>query len=276
MSVTATNHCSLNPIALHKSKHLLALLCVCLFSVTLAGQAPGSFRPSFQIGAKGNLQSAGIANQNNYGQNEMDYGVHLGVGGGVAVTCHLNAKHEFLLEGTFQSSGQNYEDHFKMRTFRKEVNFQLISIPLIYRYQFSAAPEGYTGVGTKPKWFAGGGIQVNKILNPEINWYLDGQETDFLPFVLEGGNPNQQVIESMGAPAEDEDLFSAWDAMLVASGGCRIGLSYLVSVTAELRGGIGITDINASAWRLENNDGVYRASRNTFFGLHAGVHVRLN
>jgi hypothetical protein len=157
------------------------------------------------------------------------------------------------------------------------VEFGLISIPFTFRHRLSKA-VGYSGVGaeSKPLWYVLGGVQVDKILSPEITWYLDGTETDFLDFVLEGGNPNQAELERLGSPASDEELFTQWDCMFVAAGGFQLFLNSTIHLTVELRGGFGITDINAKPWRLQNNDGVYGASRNSFLGLHAGIHANMS
>lgn len=257
-------------------RFLLYLVLILPSSLGFA-QTSGTNKPIFLLGLKADLQSAGIANQNNYGQNEMDYGINVGFGGGVAVTYVMNPNNAILMEVSYQTSGQKYEDTFKFRNFKKEVDFNLLSIPIMFRHQLTDAPEGYSGIGTetKPLWYVLGGLQFNKMLSPEIDWYLDGVETEFLPFVLEGGNPNQAIIESQGSPSSDEELFTQWDAMLIGAGGFQLHLAPTAYFTAEIRGGISITDINSEPWRLENNDGVYAASRNSFLGLHAGIHLQL-
>jgi hypothetical protein len=231
---------------------------------------------AFYIGLKADVQSSGIANQNNYGQNEMDYGINPGVGVGGVFTYQLNTKHALLAEVSYQTGGQDYDDRFKGRHFMKDVQYHLLSIPIAFRHMLSKT-VGYSGVGaeSKPIWYILGGLQIDKIISPEIEWYLDGVETEFLDFVLEGSNPNQAQIESMGAPASDEQLFTDWDCMFLGAGGFQLFLNSALHMTIELRGGIGITDINAKPWRLKNNDGVYAASRNSFLGLHIGMHVQL-
>ncbi|HLF63339.1 MAG TPA: hypothetical protein VI603_06290 [Saprospiraceae bacterium] len=256
---------------------IIIILSVFLVPLGSASQLASVHKPVFLIGIKADAQAAGIANQNNYGQNEMDYGVNIGIGGGVVVTYLLNPRNAFILETSYQSSGQKYDDQFKNRHFMKDVRYSLISIPLAFRHQLTDAPGGYSGVGTesKPLWYILGGVQVDRILSPEIRWQLDGNETDFLSFVLEGGNPNQAEIENLGEPASDEEFYIQWDVMGIAAIGFQLSLTPTMHFTTELRGGIGITDMNAESWRLKNNDGIYAASRNAFFGLHAGIHMQL-
>lgn len=256
--------------------HILIGALILLLPFFSVAQLRSAHRPAIFIGLKGDVQNAGIANQNNYGQNEMDYGANLGLGGGVVVTYLLNPKSALFAEITYQTGGQNYDDAFKGRNFEKEVQYGLVSVPIAFRYRLSEA-VGYSGVGaeSKPVWFVLGGLQVNKILSPEIDWYLDGMETGFMEFVLEGGNPNQAEIESLGTPANDEEFFTQWDLMFIGAGGFQLFLTPVVHLTAEVRGGLGITDMNAKPWRLKNNDGIYAASRNSFLGLHVGFHVQI-
>jgi len=228
------------------------------------------------VGLKLDLQASGIANQNNYGQNEMDYKATLGFGIGGVVTYALSPVHAILLEVSYQSGGQKYDDRFKGRFFKKEISHSLISIPVLYRYRLSREQEGYAGIGgSKPIWYVLGGLQIDRILSPEITWYLDDSEVEFLEFVLEGGNPNQQQIEEIGAPASDDEFFTKWDGMFVAGGGFQLPINQFIHLSLELRGGIGLTDINADSWKLKNNKGIYQASRLAFFGLHTGIHIQL-
>ena len=259
-------------------KYPSGLFLVCLFCISgLSLVAQPGIKNILTLGIKANYGVVGIANQNNYGQNEMEYEVATGFGVGIAASLNLSGQDAVIAELNYQTCAQNYDDRFKGAHFAKDVQYQLLSLPLMYRRTLTPSPGGYAGVGaeSKPRWYLQGGLQVDKILSPEIDWYLNDSGVDFLTFVLEGGNPNQEIIEAMGAPASDADLFTAWDLQVVLAGGCEIAMTSTFSITAELRGNIGITDLNASDWRLNNNKGVYGASRNTAVGLHIGAHFRL-
>lgn len=247
----------------------------CILPADGFGQMRRVNKPIILLGVKGNLQAAGIANQNNYGQNEMDYGLHAGIGLGLVATYVIKPRIALLTEVSYQTSGQKYDDRFKGRHFQKDISFSLISMPLLFRYQVSSGPAGYGGVGTesKPLWYVLGGLQVNRMLSPSAKYRLDGTETDFLSFVLEGGNRNQGVIEAMGPPDTTSDLYTGWDVMFAAGGGFLLSITPAMYLTTEIRGGIGLTDMNAEPWRLPNNANIYEASRHSYLGLHAGIHV---
>lgn len=240
------------------------------------GQIQSDHSGAFYFGLKFDLQAAGVANQNNYGQNEMDYTFNPGIGAGVALMYDLNLQNSFQLEISFQSGGQSYDDRFKGRHFKKDVHYSLLSVPLLYKHRVTKIPGGYTGVGIKPIWYILGGLQLDRILSPEIDWYIDDAEVEFIAFTLEGGNPNEAQIQNMGAPSSDEELFTQWDGMLITGGGLELHLSEQTYISLELRGGIGLTDINDESWRLKNNKGIYQASRLAFLGLHVGIHTQLS
>ena len=70
----------------------------------------------------------------------------------------------------------------------------------------------------------------------------------------------------MGAPESDDELFTDWDVMFILGGGFELPVSSQVVLSIALRGGIGLTDINAKPWRLENNQGIdlYEFHRNVY------------
>jgi len=268
----------LNHIRLHNTLKLILGSILLALPLVGIGQVTSPNRPAIAIGLKLSAQAAGIANQNNYGQNEMDYQANYSYGGGVTAAWHYSRKNSLFLEASIQQGGQEYEDNFKHSAFKKVVRYNLLSFPVALRHVLSKAGSGYGGVGSevKPLWYLVGGVQINHLLSPEVDWYVNQIEVDFFEFVLEGGNPNQAILEAMGAPASDEELYVKWDILFIAGGGFRIHPNSVMSVSLEVRGGIGLTDINTKDWRLENNRGVYGASRNTFLGLHAGVHFLLS
>ena len=258
-------------------RHYLGASLVCV-ALSASGQYAPNQKPPLAFGVKVNAGVAGIANQNNYGQNEMDYQANLGYGGGISASWHLDPSNSMFIEATYQTSGQKYADNFKNNAFRKEIRYKMISVPVAFRHMLSPADAGYSGVGSgfKPHWYLIGGVQVDRIMSPEVDWYLNGTAVDFTTFVLEGGNPNSEEIVSMGAPSEDRELFAQWDLMFICGGGFRIQANPQTAFSLEARGGIGLTDLNADAWQLKNHRGVYGASRNMLLGLHAGVHFLLN
>jgi hypothetical protein len=255
-----------------------SLIAISVLGLPLLGmcQIGNETTHALSLGFKLDLQASGIANQNNYGQNEMDYTVTPGFGAGAVITYELNPINALQLEVSYQTGGQDYDDRFKGRHFKKEINYSLLSVPLLFRHQLSKPQEGYAGVGgSKPLWYFLAGVQIDRILSPEINWYLDGTAVDFLSFVQEGGNPNQQAIDNLGPPASATELFTQWDGMIIVGGGFQLPMSEVAYLSLELRGGVGLTDINAEPWRLNNNKGIYQASRLAFLGLHAGIHMQL-
>lgn len=258
-----------------RKRVLVWIVTTCLCSV-IWGQEYTFSNNALHIGIKGAVQLYGIVNQNNYGQKEMDYSVPFGFAGGLSFQYKFNARSYLLAEVLYQEQGQRYRDNFNNQSFEKTVVLNYFNVPVMFKYMVSENVSGYQGVNiAKPKWFAGGGIQVGKLTSGSIEWKLNNSLTNFSTFISDGGNPNQALLEENGVPSDDLDFFQEVDVVFVASFGFHSELNPYILTTVELRGGIGLTDINADTWRLPNRMGVYGASRTTFFGLHAGIAVRI-
>lgn len=245
-------------------------------SVALTGQEFTFDKKALHIGIKGAAQVYGIVNQNNYGQKEMEYSVPVGLAGGLSFQYKFNARSYLLAEVLYQEQGQRYRDNFNDKSFEKRVVLNYFNVPVLFKYMVSKNAAGYQGVNiARPRWFASGGIQVGKLTSGDIEWKINNALTNFSTFVSDGGNPNQALLEENGVPADDLDFFREVDVVFVTAFGFHSEINPYILTTIELRGGIGLTDINAETWRLPNRRGVYGASRTTFLGIHAGIAVRI-
>lgn len=264
---------------MQKGSLTLALRAIALlyFSMTISLTTAQLYEHHVNVGVKGALQTMGIANQNNYGQKEMEYKVPVGLAIGVHAEYTLTDKASLLVEGCLQQQGQTYDDTFNGKHFYKKVQMRYLTFPVMYRHAIGKEGFGYQAVGTfwNPNWFAAGGLQFGTLLSAEIDWELNGQQTDFLTFVTDEGNPNEMALAENGVPEDDSDFFRKFDVVFVAAIGFHNSISERVALTAELRGGIGLTDINTPEWQLPNRQGEYGASRTTFLGLHIGVAARI-
>ncbi|MDX1479624.1 MAG: hypothetical protein R3301_18055 [Saprospiraceae bacterium] len=231
---------------------------------------------AIHLGVKAATQIHGIVNQNNFGQKEMDYSVPIGFAGGLSLQYKINARSFIQAEFCYQEQGQWYKDQFNGKSFRKRVALNYWTVPVMFKYMVSPNSAGYRGVNiSKPKWFVGGGLQYGKLARADIEWEINGLLTNFMTFVTDGGNPNQAILEVNGTPADEKEFYQETDIVFVASWGFHSHLNPIVTATVELRGGIGLTDINAEIWRLENRQGKYGSSHSTFLGIHAGIAFRI-
>lgn len=228
------------------------------------------------IGVGGAINIKAIANQNNYGYNELDYSFAPGYFGGFMIGVDISNRHAYQIEFNFANAGQNYKDMISGNDNEKKVDLSYLQIPILYKRYMgkNAGVPNFEGKWESFYWL--GGIQLGFLSSAEVEWQTNGQETDFLSFINQHGrNPHIQSITQMGAPEDDKEFFQSFDLGVVLGLGYHRFLAKNLFFTAELRGGLGVIDMNASEWRYENRDGIYQASRNAFGGIKLGLGVVL-
>jgi len=238
-----------------------------------AAYSPGKFHMGFIAGAN----ATAIVFQNNYGQTEMDYVVPAGLTIGASMHYRFTQKSHLIVEATYQQLGQKHDDHIKNMDFYKDINLNYVSIPILYKLVLNRSSVGYEAGATysKPKWYLLGGFQPSLLLSANVRHEIDGNHTDFISFITEGGNPNLEEILTNGQPEDDKELYNDVDISFVGGAGFHTHIQPSIIGFVELRGGIGLLDINADKWQLPGPNGTYNWSRNLFFGIYAGMVFRI-
>ena len=70
-------------------------------------------------------------------------------------------------------------------------------------------------------------------------------------------------------------LYNNIDVSFIGAAGLHTHIYPSVIGFVEMRGGIGLLDINAEEWQLPGPNGKYNWSRNLFFGLNVGIIFRI-
>lgn len=257
----------------------LTLCAVLLFCLPFYGwsQSKPYEAGKFYAGIKGGGNLVLILNQNNYGQIEMSYTTTLGLNAGAYLEYKLGGRSYITVEAAYQRQGQDYSDFFKRMQFDKSIVLDYVVFPVMYRFMLKSEGPGFEAAATfnNPKIYFSGGLQPGILTRAESSWRIDGQTTDFISFITEGGNPNSEQIGENGMPESTEDLFQKMDLVLVLGAGIRQNIQNNLMWFVEARGGIGLVDINAEEWRLPNAKGEYHKSRTGFLGIHVGLAFRL-
>jgi outer membrane protein with beta-barrel domain len=244
-----------------------------LTAQTVAGQSAAYSPGKFYMGAIAGVNATAIVFQNNYGQTEMDYVVPVGFAAGAAMHYRLTQKSHLIVEVSYQQMGQKHDDHFKDMDFYKDINISYIGIPVLYKLVLNKAAVGYeAGVNfSRPKWYLLGGFQPSILVSAKVRHEINGSQTDFISFITEGGNPNLEEILINGQPSDDKELYNNFDISFIGAAGFHAHIQPSIIGFVELRGGIGLLDINSEPWQLPGPSGTYNWSRNLFIGLHAGM-----
>ena len=243
-------------------------LCVslCFFSESVIAQYNQKV-----IGAKTGFGNISILNQNNYGQREMDYGPIYGISGGISFSAQIGLSNYLLIEGLWRQGGQDYEDQFSGATFAKQLDFELIEIPILFQHFFGSSNNEEDRITELPTGFYFlAGLSASFLQKAEFAHQIDGSDVDFATFYLQGGNAHQTQIQA-SAETKGRDLYGSVSAGVVGGFGYQTKLSEKVLFLIELRGGVSVTDINAEEWRLANKENKYDASRHGYLMLMAGL-----
>jgi len=250
---------------------------VILSSQAVVGQSSSHAPGKFYMGAMAGVNATAIFFQNNYGQTEMDYVVPVVLVAGAAMHYRLTPKSHFILEFSYQKMGQTHDDHFKGMDFYKDINLNYVAIPILYKLILNKHTTGYEEWANqaKLKWYLIAGVQTSLLLSADIRYVVEGNQTDFISFITEGGNPNLEEILTNGAPEDDKELYNHTDISLIGAVGFQTDIQPSVVGFVEMRGGFSLLDINAEAWRLPGPSGTYNWSRNLSIGVYMGVLISI-
>lgn len=224
------------------------------------------------IGVDGAYDIYTIANQNNYGQKELDYqdpeyqfmyGAHLGY--------KFNHTHQLRIGVISYRGGQSYEDNFNSHNYVKTVNLNYIGIPLTYRFTTGASENDNEGV----KFYMEAGPMFSFLTDGELDHNLDGEHATFRTFYVTSGgnNPHAGDLPDINdeEAADPSTFYKSSDILAVGGLGIQAFLGSRIMLSVGINAAISLSDINNEKWQIDNNDGVYELSRNTHGGLDVSL-----
>lgn len=223
------------------------------------------------LGLKAGYGTVSILNQNNYGQREMDYGPIFDLTAGAFFSTQIGLSNHLVLEALWKKTGQDYEDIFSGSTFAKQIDIQLIEVPIFIKHFFGSANNEEDRLTEQPTGFYFlAGLSGSLILSVQYAHQINESPVDFKTFYLQGGNMHSAQIEA-NSNVEASDLYKPFSVGFAAGFGYQKKLSEKVCLLIELRGGASLSDINEIDWRLSNKELKYDASRHGYLTLSAGL-----
>ena len=244
----------------HRINMLCVIACFLLISSFHQSQA------QIMVGARAGLGFPAIINQNNYGQSELDYLVSAKPMGSVLLGYNLENDNEIQVRLAYRGQGQKYSGTAQTTTYERNVKFSSLEVVTVYRLDF-ASPFNITD-----KLYFLLGPRLSFVLSAAQEFKINGQETDFLTFVNDRGNPNEAEILALGAPSDDKDFFTSYDLGLFGGIGYESSIHDLLYWNVEMIGSVGVTDINDFSWKLPNREkSLYEASYNILGGFSIGL-----
>jgi len=230
-----------------------------LLAILLLASFPSLAQKGLYIGVAGTGQSTWITNQENYGLKPLDYvstfgaGVNLNLG--YDLTNHIGLK----IEIGYDQIGQKYSKTRSDSVFSRNVKLNYLSIPVMFKYR--------TG-GAIAKFYFAIGPQFNMLLSANQTYQMNGTTfTDTLKTI--SGTKFAVGQGSIKERFASTDIFARMDL------GVEITLVKHLMIDIGIKMGYGLMDINATDYRLKDNDGNYNASHPIFGGLTLGLNYRL-
>lgn len=252
-------------------KQGLFSLCICLGVVSLCDAQSTSYLTGKKshdfYGVSAGLLVVGIANQNNYGLQEMAYSIPMGYSVGATIGKDWKRRHRLEVGIQYATQGQSYADEINAVDAKKKIKMSYLQIPLVYKYGV------YLMSDTKREYLLhlGVGLQGGYLLTSDIEWTQDGDSKSMYDFLTSGPNAHQRSLESIlgqdGEPDAYKDLYQDWDASGVATLGVVYKSSLDWMLELEFRATYGMIDINDEDWRYNNRNDEYGASKNFSSGI---------
>ncbi len=232
-----------------KKISVLFTLACCLTSLTLMSQK------QLYLGVGGTGISTWITNQNNYGQPALDEKMTFAMAGNLNIGYDFTKNIGLKMEIGISRLGQNYSKTRNDTTYTRNVKLNYLLIPLLFKYK--------TG-GSVARFYFLIGPQFALLLNAKQSYLKDGDPDDLTIRDL-GNNMHRISEETITSRFTSYDIFARLDL------GVDISLLKFLVLNAGLNLNYGLTDINATDWRIKDSSGNYNASHNIFGGFNVGL-----
>jgi hypothetical protein len=211
--------------------------------------------------------------QNNYGQRLTQFTVEGRHSFGITFGTIYN-KHHMIRYGVNQiNASQTFYDD----VFRKEMQLQYMSLPIIYSLLIDP------GHNEKVKFFISGGLAVNILTQADLNHYIRGKKTSMYKYATINPfdtypwtNPNQAEIERLLSGQLDlypdhKEMFRNVDISAILSFGFQRTMNKDWQLLTEFTTMVSIRDIHANGWNLPRGHGDQKNSYHLFGGINISV-----
>jgi hypothetical protein len=231
----------------------------------LLASVAGFGQKGLNLGLGGFGGSSGVVNQNVYGYPELDYdfpfsyGFNLNVGYGF--TDHLGV----VMQIGYAQLGQKYSDTRGDTSFTRDFSMSYLTIPVMFRYLSG---------GKAVRFYVAAGPELAFLLSAKQEYmYQTPNMTEPAQYNKFAVNKDGEAF-NVGEP-DIKDRVTPIDYMVRIDFGVNISLAENLFMDAGLTMNYGLSDLNASAYRMEDYSGNYNPSHNFYGGITVGLSYRL-
>ncbi|HPT14118.1 MAG TPA: outer membrane beta-barrel protein [Bacteroidales bacterium] len=228
---------------------LAALLSTCALVQNAISQNKGNLYLEPVIG----FHTRWIANQDIYGNAEMDYATTYGASAGFRMYYFPDDDIGLSAGFGYRKMGQNYEGDQRGANAVRKVSLNYIQIPVMAMFALSGHQY--------PTWFS---------IGPQA-FFLTGSQQYF--FRNEGGSPLNNPDYLPAGTINVYDWYRPVDILVGIEFNKMFRLDKLPKLTANItfEGAYGIFDINSKEYRIPNVRGIYEGSHNMYIGFRFGL-----
>lgn len=226
---------------------LLLVLLILTGNISFA-QLSGSTWLTTSLG----LNSCWLLNQNAYGNQEMDYATTFGIQGTIGANYYINSEYGISTGVGFGNFGQNYQGDQGGATATRKVHLNYIQVPIFGMKQL-CDPQ-------TPCWLTFG---------PQLMFLTSATQN----YTRDAGNPLPHPEYLPEGKKDVTKWYKPADVML------NLGYTkvYMLRTSDNVRmmwsvnGAMGIFDVNAKDYQIENIHGEYKSSHNFYIGAQIGL-----
>lgn len=236
----------------------LRTLTTLLFLFAVFTSATAQKDKHFEIGLQGGYGSVWIINQNNYGLPEMDYEYTWGGGFNFQAGYNFTKNIGLFTEVGILNQGQQYKDEGAGKSeIARAIDLKYLNVPVFFKYSYGESRARFRLLV---------GPQFSFLQKAEQTYTKNGNDLSYMLQDKEGN--------TFDAGASDiTDRYNSMDIAFVLDLGADIFImENILYASIGARMFYGLTDINASAYHLENLDGNYEPSHNAGVTFMLGLH----
>jgi hypothetical protein len=238
-----------------KKKFTLIILALVLFSpVFTIGQRSNFYLFSLDFG----INSTWILNQNMYGNPEMAYSSKFGLSG-VATYRHFINGYGYSIGAGLENLGQKYSGEMAGAAAKRRVNLTYVQIPVMGIYNLG---------GKSQRTWLSFGPQFMFLVSAQQDFKREAGTIIPKPEML---NPGSTDVFSRFNPIEVMLAFELTHIFISTSlNKSSYRSENKAKWSASFKGALGLTDINSTAFQVNNTHNLYGGSHNFYMGINIG------
>ncbi|MCX6251760.1 MAG: outer membrane beta-barrel protein [Bacteroidetes bacterium] len=223
--------------------------------------APAMAQKHFYVGVAGGPSTTWITNQQAYGIPPMDYSFNTSYGMNLSIGYDFNKTVGLKTELGYAVLGQKYKDNIHDSAVSRLIKLNYLSVPILLKVR------------------AGGEIaQFYLLVGPQFNFLMSAKQDYTI-----GGKPFPDTYIFNGtdtnyvagrAKSDIKERFASMDIFARLDLGADIYVIKSLFINVGITFAYGLFDINATDWRMVDNNGNYSASHNVYGHLNIGLNYR--